>query len=131
MPSTRETLRPVRIVTVDDQPAFLIAARAIIASTPGFELVGESADGESALRVVTEADPDFVLVDVRMPGTDGIEVAARLLAEDPTRVVVLASTLAPGSLSRLARACGASAVVRKHWLTPRLLRGLWVAHRRR
>ena len=116
----------VRIVTVDDQPAFRTAAQAIIASTPGFELVGESADGASALRMVREADADLVLVDVRMPGIDGIEVAKRLLAEDPTRVVVLASTLDPNSLSGLARACGAAAVVRKHWLTPRLLRGLWI-----
>ena len=122
---------PVRIVTVDDQPAFRSAAQAIIASTPGFELVGESADGESALRLIGEADPDLVLVDVRMPGLDGIEVATRLLAEDPTRVVVLASTLSAGSLSAIARSCGAAAVVRKHWLTPRLLHGLWVAHRRR
>lgn len=118
-------------MTIDDQPAFRMAAQAIIASTPGFELVGESADGESALRLIGEADPDLVLVDVRMPGIDGIEVATRVLADDPTRVVVLASTLLPSSLSSCARRSGAAAVVRKHWLTPRLLRGLWVAHRRR
>jgi DNA-binding NarL/FixJ family response regulator len=128
MSSPHET---VRIVTVDDQPIFRTAAQAIIDSTPGFELVGESADGESALELVGETDPDLVLVDVRMPGIDGIELAARLFAEDPTRVVVLASTLDPVSLSRFARACGAAAVVSKHWLTPRLLHGLWVAHRRR
>jgi len=121
----------VRIVTVDDQPVFHTAAQAIIACTPGFELVGASSDGESALRLVDEADADIVIVDVRMPGIDGIEVATRLMADDPTRVVVLASTLDPGSLSRSARACGAAAVVRKQWLTPRLLHGLWVAHRRR
>ena len=108
-----------------------MAAQAIIASTQGFELVGESADGASALRMLAEADADLILVDVRMPGIDGIEVATRLLAEDPTRVVVLASTLEPRSLSRLARSCGVAAVINKHWLTPRLLHGLWVAHRRR
>jgi DNA-binding NarL/FixJ family response regulator len=128
---TREPSAPVRIVTVDDQPAFLAAAQALVASTPGFELVGESADGESALALVDATDPDLVLIDVRMPGIDGIDLAERLLARDPTRVVVLASTLDSGALSRFARPCGAAAVVRKHWLTPRLLRGLWVAHRRR
>jgi DNA-binding NarL/FixJ family response regulator len=122
---------PVRIATVDDQLAFRLAAQAIIASTHGFELVGESADGASALRMLDEADPDLIIVDVRMPGIDGIEVTRRLLAKDPTRVVVLASTLEPRSLSRFARSCGAAAVIRKHWLTPRLLHGLWVAHRRR
>jgi CheY-like chemotaxis protein len=66
-----------------------------------------------------------------MPGIDGIEVANRLRAQEPRRVVVLASTVDPHSLSDLARDCGVAAVVRKHWLTPRMLRGLWVAHRRR
>jgi len=122
---------PVRIATVDDQPAFRLAAQAIIASTHGFELVGESADGASALRMLKQTDPDLILVDVRMPGIDGIELARRLLADDPTRVVVLASTLDPRSLTRCARSCGAAAVIHKHWLTPRLLHGLWVALRRR
>src|SRR5690349_19811418 len=122
---------PVRVVAVDDQPAFRIAARALVESTPGFEFVGESADGADAVALVAEADADLVLLDVRMPGIDGIEVANRLRAQEPNRVVVLASTVDPHSLSELARSCGAAAVVRKHWLSPRLLRGLWIAHRRR
>ncbi|MDA0181356.1 response regulator transcription factor [Solirubrobacter phytolaccae] len=129
--ASSEAQPPVRVVAVDDLPAFRATAAALIASTPGFELVGTSADGESALRLVRETDPDLVLVDVRMPGIDGVAVATRLLAGDPTRVVVLASTLDQASLSRVARGCGAAAVICKHWLTPRLLHGLWVAHRRR
>ena len=122
--------RPVRVVTVDDQALFRSAAKAIIDFTPGFELVGESADGESALELIPRVDPDIVILDVRMPGIDGIDVAKRLHREDPDRIIVLASSLEPEVLSRLARGCGATAVVHKHWLTPRLLRGLWVAHRR-
>jgi two-component system, NarL family, invasion response regulator UvrY len=121
---------PVRVVAVDDQPVFRRAAAALIAGTPGFELVGQSADGESALRLVPEVDPDMVIVDVRMPGMDGIEVAGRLREQDPERVIVLASSLDPRDLAIPARSV-VSAVVRKQWLTPRLLRGLWVAHRRR
>ena len=124
------TRRPVRVVTVDDQPFFRTAARAIVDSTPGFELVGESADGESALELVPRVDPDIVILDFRMPGLDGIEVADRLHRENPDRVIILASSLEPEVLSPLAQGCGASALVHKHWLTPRLLRGLWVAHRR-
>jgi DNA-binding NarL/FixJ family response regulator len=123
--------RPIRVVTVDDQAPFRDAARAIVASTPGFELVGESADGAGALRLVHDVDPDIVLLDVRMPGMDGIDVAVRLTAEDPTRVVLLVSSADPRELSGLARSSGAAALLRKQWLTPRLLRGLWVAHRRR
>jgi DNA-binding NarL/FixJ family response regulator len=121
---------PVRVLTVDDQPAFRDAARAIVDYTPGFEIVGESKDGAAALELVPRLDPDIVIVDVRMPGIDGIEVAGRLREQDPDRVIVLASSVETALLSPLARGCGASALVHKHWLTPRFLRGLWVAHRR-
>ncbi len=124
-------MREVRVVTVDDQPFFRDAARAIIELTPQFALVGEADEGEKALDLVREADPDLVLLDVRLPGLDGIEVSRRLTEEDPWRLVVLVSSGDPRDLSPLARSAGAAALLRKHWLTPRLLRGLWVAHRRR
>jgi DNA-binding NarL/FixJ family response regulator len=124
--------RPIRVVTVDDQAVFREAARAMIAHTAGFELVGESADGETALRLVREADPDIVILDLRMPsGPDGLETAGRISAEDPTRLLVLVSSADLQDLSEPAKASGVSALVRKNWLTPRLLRGLWVAHRQR
>jgi DNA-binding NarL/FixJ family response regulator len=122
---------PIRIMTVDDQAPFREAARAIVARMPGFELVAESTNGDDALRLARQADPDVVMLDVRMPGIDGIEVASRLTAEDPTRVVVLVSSAELRELGELARSCGAAALVRKQWLTPRFTRGLWVAHRRR
>ena len=121
--------RPVRVLTVDDQPHFRAAARAVVARTPGFEVVGESSDGSAAIRLAREVDPDMVLVDVRMTGLDGIETARLLHADDPTRVIVLASSADVRGLP--AQSSGAAAVVRKHWLSPRLLRGLWVVHRRR
>lgn len=121
----------VRLLTVDDQPLFREAARAVVAHTPDFELVGEAADGQAAIRVAREVDPDMVIVDVRMAGLDGIETARALTAEDPTRLVVLVSSGDVRELSALASAVGADALLCKHWLTPRLLRGLWVAHRRR
>ena len=130
-PSLDSDRRCVRVVTVDDQPQFRRAANALIESTPGFELVGESVDGESALRLVPEADPDIVIVDVRMPGMSGIELSRRLHEQNSKRVIVLASSADPRDLARPARSSGVAAVVHKHWLTPRLLRGLWVAHRRR
>jgi DNA-binding NarL/FixJ family response regulator len=122
---------PVRILTVDDQPLFREAARATIRRMPGFELVAESADGESAIGLAREADPDMVIVDVRMAGMDGLETARRLHEEDPSRVIVLVSSADVRGLSGLAAAAGAAAVVDKRWLTPRFLRGLWAAHRRR
>jgi DNA-binding NarL/FixJ family response regulator len=121
----------VRVMTIDDQPHFRAVAQELVARTPGFELVGEVQDGAAAVGEAARLDPDMVLVDVRMPGMDGIEVADRLRAADGTRVVVLATTLDTHELAGRARAAGAAALVRKQWLTPRLLRGLWIAHRRR
>jgi DNA-binding NarL/FixJ family response regulator len=123
--------RPIRVLTVDDQAVFRETARALVGCTPGFELVGESPDGETALRMAGDADPDIVLLDLRMAGLDGIETARRLSAEDPTRVIVLASAGDVREVAALAAAAGAAAVIRKQWLSPRLLRGLWMAHRRR
>jgi DNA-binding NarL/FixJ family response regulator len=128
MPQSDDT---ITVVTVDDQAPFRAAARALVANTPGFELVGESTDGAGALHLVRDADPDMVILDVRMPGIDGIDVAAQLRSEDPSRIVVLVSSSEVRELAPLARACGAAALLRKQWMTPRMLRGLWVAHRRR
>jgi two-component system, NarL family, invasion response regulator UvrY len=123
--------RVVRVVTVDDQASFRDAARAIVARADGFEVVGESADGETALRLSRRVDPDMVIVDVRMRGVDGIDTARRLEAEDSSRTVILVSGGDVRELSPLAEACGAAAIVHKHWLNPLLLRGHWIAHRRR
>jgi DNA-binding NarL/FixJ family response regulator len=123
--------RSIRVITVDDQQMFREAARAAIGRTPGFELVGESGDGESALGMARREDPDMVILDVRMDGIDGIETARSLSNEDPSRVIVLASSADLRPLSALAATCGAAALIDKRWLTPRLLRGLWAAHRRR
>jgi DNA-binding NarL/FixJ family response regulator len=84
--------RPVRVVTVDDQLIFRDAAAALIASTPGFELVGESADGASALELIPAVDADLVIMDVRMPGLDGIEATRRLLAAVPDARVLMLTT---------------------------------------
>jgi DNA-binding NarL/FixJ family response regulator len=124
-------VRPVRVMTADDQAIFREAARAVVECLPGFVLAAEAADGASALAAVRAVDPDVVILDVRMPDIDGIEVARRLTAEDPDRLVVLVTSADLHELSELARTSGASALVAKQWLTPRLLRGLWVAHRRR
>jgi DNA-binding NarL/FixJ family response regulator len=122
---------PTRIVTVDDHAPFHEAARALVEVIPGFELVEECPDGETALRVLERVDADLVIIDVRMDGLDGIETARRLRVQDTSRVIVLATSGDLSELEGAAASCGAAALVRKHWFTPRFLRGLWIAHRRR
>ena len=100
------------------------------ARTPGFEVVAKPRTGDAAIRIAREVDPDMVIVDVRMAGRDGIDTTRALTDEDPDRLVVLVSSADVHEPPALARVAGAAALLRKHWLTPRLLRGLWIAHRR-
>ena len=81
--------RRVRVLTVDDQVLFRRVARDVIDATPGFEMAGEAACGDEGLEAVERLAPDLVLLDVRMPGISGIEVARRLAATHPELVVVL------------------------------------------
>ena len=80
---------PPRVVIVDDQPMMRIALRTIL-EAQGIEVCGEAGDGEQAVAVVRSTDPDVVLMDVRMPGRDGIAATAELTVQAPSvRVIVL------------------------------------------
>jgi len=115
---------PITVLAVDDRAVFLRAARELIAATPGFEQVGEAESGPEAVRLAADLRPDLALVDVRMPGMDGIETARRLHACDPAMVVVLISLdEIPDDLSSDVAAC-----VRKQELSTRRLQELWDRH---
>ncbi|MFE9637182.1 response regulator [Streptomyces sp. NPDC006463] len=80
----------VRIVLADDQPLVRSGLRVLMADHPDLEVVGEAATGSEAVRLVSDLGPDVVVMDIRMPGMDGIE-ATRLITVGPatTRVLVL------------------------------------------
>jgi DNA-binding NarL/FixJ family response regulator len=115
-------------MVVDDQPAFRRAARAVIEATEGFEQVGDVASGPEALRDADELEPDLVLMDVSMPGMDGIEAARRLKDAHPGLVIVLVSLQDLKDVGAVVPSCGAVAFVRKRELRPDTLRALWAAH---
>lgn len=116
----RET--DVGVLIVDDQAPFRSAARFVVGRVAGWRVVGEVATGEEALSAFSTFRPDVVLMDINLPGIDGIEATRRILASAPDAVVVLVSTYGPDDLPDDARTCGAIAYVRKDDLTPRLLR---------
>ena len=80
----------IRVVIADDQPLVRTGLRMILGSEPDMEVVAEAADGSAAIEAVVAHRPDVVLMDVRMPGTDGIEATRVVTAGvDPPRVLVL------------------------------------------
>ncbi len=123
--------RAVRVLTVDDHAVFRSIADDVIAATDGFEAVGEADSGYEALEAVRRLSPDLVLLDVRMPGLDGIEVARRIVASNSDVVVVLISIDELADLPSTAELGGAVPLIRKQDFGPRLLRRLWTEHGRR
>ena len=80
----------IRVVLADDQPLVRTGLRMILSAVDDIEVVGEAADGAEAISVCAELSPDVVLMDVRMPGVDGIDATRAVTATDsPPKVLVL------------------------------------------
>jgi DNA-binding NarL/FixJ family response regulator len=116
---------PVRVLVVDDQRPFRVAASTVLRRTPGFELVGEAGSGEEALQQVAALGPDLVLMDITMPGMGGVEAARALTAAPGGPVVFFCSTYAASDLPPAAADAGAAAYINKAELAADLLARLW------
>ncbi len=80
----------IRVVLADDQELLRLGFKMILAQEPDMEVVGEASDGAEAIALASSCQPDIVLMDIRMPGIDGIEATRRIVAATPTvRVLVL------------------------------------------
>src|SRR5690606_25887877 len=82
----------IRVVVADDHPVFRRGLRGVLDEADGVDVVAEAADGDDALAVALELRPDVVLMDLHMPGVNGVEATRRLVAADPD-IGVLALTM--------------------------------------
>ncbi|PPF09432.1 response regulator transcription factor [Rathayibacter sp. AY1A5] len=108
----------IRLVLVDDQALFRAGIRMLLGSQPDLEVVGEASDGAEGAELVARLAPDVVLMDIRMPGVDGIESTRRILADaqerrvQPPRILVLTTFDLDEAAARAIRA-GASGFLLK------------------
>ena len=89
----------MRVVIADDEPLARDRLRALLAEQPGTEVVAEAADGEAALHACADLKPDLVLLDIAMPGIDGLEAARHLAAFEPRPAVVFCTAYDAHALS--------------------------------
>ncbi|MCT2593510.1 response regulator transcription factor [Streptomyces sp. N2-109] len=118
MDSERE---PVRIVIVDDDQLVRMALRLVIDGEPDLTVVAEAADGNAAITVVDEQRPDVVLMDVRMPGRDGLSTTRELLTRPAPPRVLMLTTFDSDDLVLGALRAGALGFVLKDTPPPQIL----------
>jgi DNA-binding NarL/FixJ family response regulator len=92
MNSGERSAQPTRVVVADDHSLFRYGLKAMLANAEGFEVVGEATTGEEAVEKVAQLGPDIVLMDIQMPGINGIEATRRILETNP-RVGVVVVTM--------------------------------------
>jgi DNA-binding NarL/FixJ family response regulator len=113
-----------RVLVVDDQSPFRRAASAVVAMTPGFDVVGEAESGEQAVELAETLTPEVVLMDVKLPGISGIEATRLVVDAHPDTVVVLLSTYELDDLPGAATS-GAISYVPKDDFGPDVLADIW------
>ena len=101
------------VLIADDQTLVRTGFRLVLEGRHGIEVVGEAGDGEEAVRLSAELRPDIILMDIRMPGMDGIEATRRIVAEDAEARVVMLTTFDLDEYVFNALAAGASGFLLK------------------
>ena len=111
----------IRVMVVDDHSIMRVGLKQVLEQSGEFEVVGDAADGEEAVRVAAEVSPDVVVMDVMMPGKDGVEACREIMESAPdTRVVMLTASTEEAAVVE-AVAAGATGYLQKETDRERLL----------
>ncbi len=127
VPEARPAPRPTSPVTavgvliVDDRAPFRSVARRLVSLIPGWTVLGEAADGPDAVLAAARLRPELVIMDINLPGFNGVEATRRIRAAQPATTVVLVSTYGMDDLPGDLLTCGAAGYIRKEELTPAAL----------
>ena len=113
--------RTIRLLLVDDRSAVRTGLKIWLSLEPDLEVVGEASDGAEAISLARTLRPDVVLMDVEMPGMDGISATAALHSAAPQSAVVILTLYDDTATRTLAREAGAAAFVAKHQMEETLL----------
>jgi DNA-binding NarL/FixJ family response regulator len=122
-----ESAPPRRVVVVDDHELLRAGTRRILEEASGFSVVGEAEDGDAALRVVEEVKPDVVLIDIRLPTMNGIDLARQIVSEYPNTTVLILSAYDDENYVRAALAAGVAGYLLKTTPSEQLLRSIRAA----
>ncbi|GAB3829604.1 response regulator [Dactylosporangium cerinum] len=114
----------VKVLVVDDHPVFRSGLRTLVLESPALEFVGESADGGEAVAMCRQHTPDVVLMDIRMPGTSGVEATRRIVADQPSVGVLMLTMLEDDTSIFAALRAGARGYVLKGAAPDEIIRAI-------
>jgi DNA-binding NarL/FixJ family response regulator len=114
-----------RVLIVDDQAPFREAARMVVEATEGFEVIGEVETGEESIDKAKALKPDLVLMDLNLPGIDGLEATRRITRDSAGIVVMMVSTYEEDEFAGRAIESGAAAYISKSEFSPERLAAAW------
>jgi DNA-binding NarL/FixJ family response regulator len=119
---------PIRLFVADDHPILLDGLLNVFRTKPEYEVVGTAASGDAALAAIRTLGPDIAILDIRMPGLSGLEVATEILEQHlPTRVILLTADLRDNDAIEAMR-IGAHGVILKQMATALLLKCIEKVH---
>lgn len=117
----------IQVLIVDDQIPFREASRMVVEMTDGFAVAGEATNGEEAVEMASALQPHLVLMDVQMPGIDGLEATRRIMSLQNPPYVLVMSTHESGNYEDPAQAAGAAGFVPKSQFGMDTLEEVWAS----